>query len=323
MPSEALKRWDPVEEGPLLIKDCATLPWQPQAGQFTPISALDDPLTFPFGANLPPIPSLVHNIETSGQLYGHDPGIQVDFVNNRFNSEITEKAGDMVPTGCGDTVFWFRCNKCGLKTFKVSGCNKRTCTDCAKKRRSRLIAAYGPWITAYKWPVLVTLTLKREKYLSEGVEKIIQAFHKLRRGKWWTARCGVWTMEFLPKEDGWHVHLHCIADAVWIDQKKLSEAWKRITGDSFIVDVRRVKDRKGAMLEVLKYCTKTAELTKADKEMIEIVLKGKRFVNWFGKKPELAKPQGKDRVCQTPGCGGTMELYDSVRLFEGAFRDTG
>lgn len=296
MPSEALNRWNPAQEGPLLIKDCATLPWLPQVGKFEPISALDDPLTFNFGANRGSFPSLVHNIETSVQS---------------------------VPTGCGDTVFWFRCNKCGLKTHKVSGCNKRTCTDCAKKRRSRLVGAYGPWISGYKWPVLVTLTLKREKYLSEGIEKIVKAFHKLRRGKWWTARCGVWTLEFIPKEDGWHVHLHCIADAVWIDQKKLSEAWRRITGDSFIVDVRRVKDRKGAMLEVLKYCTKTAELTKADKEMIEIVLKGKRFVNWFGVKPELAEPQKKDRVCPTPGCGGHMELFDSIQLFEGAFRDTG
>jgi hypothetical protein len=64
MPSEALKRWDP-EEGPLLIKDCAMLPWQPQAGQFKPVSDLDDPLAFPFGVNSSLLHSLVHSIENT------------------------------------------------------------------------------------------------------------------------------------------------------------------------------------------------------------------------------------------------------------------
>ena len=46
----------------------------------------------------------------------------------------------------------------------------------------------------------------------------------------------------------------------WIDGKKLSQQWEAITGDSKIVDVRRLKPSKGtkddymeAFIEVFKY----------------------------------------------------------------------
>lgn len=241
----------------------------------------------------PPDPSLVHNIETSV----HRP-----------------------PSGCGNAVFWFTCKDCGYKTHKISGCGKRTCSDCAKKRRAKLIATYGPWIKGFKWPVLITLTLKRVEFLSEGGERIVKAFHEVRRQKWWDATAGVWTMEYLKKPDGWHVHLHCIADARWIDQKKLSAAWQGVTGDSFIVDVRRVRNRKIAMLEVLKYCTKNAQLTSAEKDMVEMVLKGKRFINWFGLRPVLAKAIKKDLPC--PRCGGVMVLDDWVCIPRSGYDDS-
>ena len=37
-----------------------------------------------------------------------------------------------------------------------------------------------------------------------------------------------------------HVHMFALLDT-WIDQEHLSETWHEITGDSFIVDIRRVK----------------------------------------------------------------------------------
>ena len=44
------------------------------------------------------------------------------------------------------------------------------------------------------------------------------------------------------KTGEWHPHVHMFALLdTWIDQEHLSETWHEITGDSFIVDIRRVK----------------------------------------------------------------------------------
>ena len=44
------------------------------------------------------------------------------------------------------------------------------------------------------------------------------------------------------KTGEWHPHVHMFALLdTWIDQEHLSETWHEITGDSFIVDIRRKK----------------------------------------------------------------------------------
>ena len=46
------------------------------------------------------------------------------------------------------------------------------------------------------------------------------------------------------KTGEWHPHVHMFALLdTWIDQEHLSETWHEITGDSFIVDIRRVKKK--------------------------------------------------------------------------------
>ena len=46
----------------------------------------------------------------------------------------------------------------------------------------------------------------------------------------------------MKKTGEWHPHLHIFGVLEeWIDVQKLSATWHEITGDSYIVDVRRVK----------------------------------------------------------------------------------
>ena len=49
------------------------------------------------------------------------------------------------------------------------------------------------------------------------------------------------------KTGEWHPHIHMFAlvDS-WIDQQEFAEYWQSLTGDSYIVDVRRAKKEKGS-----------------------------------------------------------------------------
>ena len=76
----------------------------------------------------------------------------------------------------------------------------------------------------------------------------------------------------ITKGNGWHPHIHMVALVDdWIDRKKLSQQWEAITGDSKIVDVRRLKPSKGtkddyseAFVEVFKYACKFSDMSFLD-----------------------------------------------------------
>ena len=73
----------------------------------------------------------------------------------------------------------------------------------------------------------------------------------------------------------------------WIDQEQLSETWHEITGDSFVVDVRRVKKSKEfgyakAAAEVCKYALKFGDLTVEKTWEAFKILKGNRLSGAFG-----------------------------------------
>ena len=78
----------------------------------------------------------------------------------------------------------------------------------------------------------------------------------------------------------------CIA-RYWIDQEQLSETWHEITGDSFVVDIRKVKKDKDfgyskAAAEVCKYALKFGDLSVEHTWEAFKVLKGKRLSGAFG-----------------------------------------
>ena len=73
----------------------------------------------------------------------------------------------------------------------------------------------------------------------------------------------------------------------WIDQQEFSEYWHSITGDSMVLDVRRVKKEKGhgyskAAAEVCKYALKFGDLSVEKTWEAFKVLKGKRLTGSFG-----------------------------------------
>ena len=210
---------------------------------------------------------------------------------------------------CGENYRMFFCLKCG-NVFKVHiTCHQRTCQKCARIRSFQLVETYLPVVSTFEWPSFLTLTLKVDflKTPQEQVDKIIASFRKLRRRDVWNAERGLFSIEMVKKEGAWYVHLHTLVDSKWMDQKALSDAWFKITGDSYIVYLKRIFDRRGALREVLKYQTKVWELNKEDKEFIEKTFKHRRFVNVFGIKRQK-KPEFKKMKCKI--CGGDLCICD-------------
>ena len=93
---------------------------------------------------------------------------------------------------------------------------------------------------------------------------------------------------FNEKTVEWHPHIHMFALVdQWIDQQEFSEYWHSITGDSMVLDVRRVKKEKGhgyskAAAEVCKYALKFGDLSVEKTWEAFKVLKGKRLTGSFG-----------------------------------------
>ena len=88
----------------------------------------------------------------------------------------------------------------------------------------------------------------------------------------------------------WHAHLHLLVHGYYIDQRALSRAWHKATGDSPIVDVRAVSDERKGAAYVCKYLGKgfdSSVLASADdlRECV-VALSGRRllipFGDWYG-----------------------------------------
>lgn len=90
----------------------------------------------------------------------------------------------------------------------------------------------------------------------------------------------------------WNFHEHLFGLlSCYIVQDKMSDEWFEVTGDSFIVDVRKIHAKEGdenadpvgsALAEVLKYPLKFAGLTPADAWHAHNVLSGSRMTDCLG-----------------------------------------
>ena len=121
-------------------------------------------------------------------------------------------------------------------------------------------------------------------------------------------------LEFLPRPGGWYIHLHCLVNCRWLDQKQASEAWQDLTGYE-VVYIRRVKpmksDREAAVREVLKYVTKGLYALPTERlDFLAGFLHHRRIVGTFGgARPSLLDTPELTLLC--PYCGSKLK-YDRI-----------
>lgn len=209
--------------------------------------------------------------------------------------------GDRVAS-CGDyLVFrhYFTVDK--VRLHGASLCMKHLlCPLCAIRRGSKALKAYlDRWevIQAQKPALrafLVTLTVKDGDDLAERFRHL----HASQRELWKQKQRGrgsvlagvegaVWSYEVKRGAGSglWHPHLHMIALAECSpDAAELSAEWKRITGDSHVVDVRPISqvDPVSGFIEVFKYAVKFSDQEPIDTLKCYMTLKGKRLIGSAG-----------------------------------------
>ena len=193
--------------------------------------------------------------------------------------------------------------KCGLRYCPI--CSKYKAINKSMELRNRFGLTNKP-------VRLITLTKKKSGDVKRDFIETRKALRKwlkhVNKYKPNWLRSGFYAFELGPSGN---VHIHIIqVDGSFVPQKKLSELWLKVTGDSYVVDVRRVRGKYGANY-VAKYASKgMSEKTfeKLPSEVLEsyfIGLKKKKFYGYLGKMYGSVK---KDRVC--PYCGAKFtEIY--------------
>lgn len=246
------------------------------------------------------------------------------------------------------------------------GCNVRLCPYCmnARRRVSRARARDGMkrvrLANGEKW-FLVTLTMPtlpaHQASLFETMRVVYEAWGAFtKRGTWESlARASIKGVEFTlgqrhkdegrdwtPERDGYHVHIHLLAVARWIDVVTLRREWSRCikrtweahgiaqginTKDGLAVcHARLVTNRKvkksgsvisyeGALSEVSKYITKAESFLKIPEEQLIDVACVRRWPRMFELLGACRAPRNKKgQQPPTPVAEGAADYLDTENL---------
>lgn len=170
-------------------------------------------------------------------------------------------------------------------------CHDRFCVPCSNERSMRIRDSLTRHM--YKRPdmSLITLTFAAsDEELTSILDRAHKCFRLLRSWcKWKKAVKGgaaIIETKIGTGSGKWHVHFHVLAEMKFLSTYELSDKWLAITGDSKIVDIRRVGAICGAVSYITKYVTKAADpsLIADPKRLQESILAftGRRLVSTFG-----------------------------------------
>jgi hypothetical protein len=165
---------------------------------------------------------------------------------------------------CG-AGFWVLRSKTDPARIRLAPdyCRDRFCVPCARARAFRIRANLTERLPNKRLSFL-TLTLKHsESSLRIQLNRLITSYRRLRNRRLWTSRvrgaAAVVELKLNERTNQWHPHLHIIMDAKYIPHGQLSDLWRDITGDSFVIDIREAKQTDKAIEYLTKYVTKPTD----------------------------------------------------------------
>lgn len=207
------------------------------------------------------------------------------------------------------------CANCGEKRVIPLRCGRRSCPVCRKGLYFRLLREYLERARSMRDPKLLTLTTVAREELASGIVRTLrQCFQRLLHRKYFRDRIrgGLYVIELKCTGRGWNVHIHALIDALYLDQAAISTAWRKITGDSYVVDIRRASSPRGGLKYILKYLFKAPSLN-GQEDTYDEVLKGARLVQAFGAfyRAKVDKPL---LVCPRCRQSGWISEFEAKRL---------
>jgi len=216
---------------------------------------------------------------------------------------------------CGEDFKVGKCLDCGaVPAFPIS-CDHRLCPDCAARRGAILVSEHEDMLKQLRYPKMLTLTFLSVASLDKKfLREARGCFTKLRRRKV-MAGCwgGIYSFEATHSaEYGWHLHIHALIGAGYIDQGDLSREWQKITG-ACVVDIRAVqgKDKWDAVKEVVKYPAKAATFIDSPALVNEFLLATERvnLAYGFGAMYRVKTRRHAEGKMYCPLCGGSNVTF--------------
>jgi hypothetical protein len=222
---------------------------------------------------------------------------------------------------CEETKSLMLCSHCGGGFYATTRCRKRICPICSYRVAQERRRYLHHLCRALKHPKLITLTMPRwHGDPREGIKILKDGFHKLRkRDVFASVKGGAYTIEVLPKDNGWHIHLHLLCDSAYIPHTKLFAAWRDILHIRYVsVDIQSAASRK-AQYYIAKYVSKPGERAIPLNRMVEyhLAIKGIRLFGTFGTfynyKIEATENEDDKIAHQSvcPLCGATGSVFNA------------
>jgi hypothetical protein len=203
-----------------------------------------------------------------------------------------------------------QCGDCGAVRKFPNRCDRFYCPECQPALSHERRRQVEWWVGMIKQPKHVVLTVRNIPDLTRGhVDQLQDWFGRLRRRKFcrdW--RGGFYSIELTNEGQGWHLHIHALVDADWIDSAGLALAWDNTTnGMGRIVSVSDCRE-KNYLAEVTKYAVKGSMLAKWSAGEIATFVRafqGKRtfgvFGNLYAARTEFAEWIATLKACK-PKC---------------------
>ncbi len=251
---------------------------------------------------------------------------------------------------CGREFIYSECPTDRMKFRVKTTCKSRICPECSQTyyrsiRDSLLSQVRGQWSQRRRGYIfaLVTITVTSKRYGDDlpdrrGIAKLYKessSFLRMYFGKY----RGVRTKAGKVREDRKHyrgagavavleigndnnnAHVHALVYTPILTRPmiaSMSAEWHRITGDSWNVDVKAIKNPQHAVSYILKYVTKgptTDSLNRVAK--YAIMIKGSRRIRTTGifyNQVIRRKLEKLPTVC--PYCGGKLD-FTGVHILDG------
>jgi hypothetical protein len=188
---------------------------------------------------------------------------------------------------CHTAQSFAQCQGCRKVRMFWNRCENFYCPTCQPVLAHEREESLRWWTYQVAQPKHVVVTVRNTAVITWNYVKWLkQCLTKLRRRKFasnW--RGGLWRIECTNEGKGWHLHIHLLVDANWIDPSELAKTWANIVGQDFaIVWVRDARNRD-YLKEVTKYVVKGTTLaawTPADIAHFINAFTGHRLFGVFG-----------------------------------------
>lgn len=264
---------------------------------------------------------------------------EAEAIRERIIARLNDEGADDLArplAGCGQP-YHLTCTNCGGVHVVETHCRSRWCPACAPLVSAERHARWAAAIGKLEWPLFITLTIPNSEDPA-ALRALRAAWGKFRRRKIFArnVRGGVATFEVTNKGNGWHPHIHAVADCRWLAihtpeprpsdraevkaekcrraQEELTAAWSDLIGVPWSsVFVRRVHGN-GIAAEILKYAVKGSELAESPDPIAPMlrVIKQTRTLSGWGSLHPLPSPdedQGPCVACED--CGAIKSFVPS------------